>query len=88
MDLYYSSNQIMCINLRSGKGYYKRPGGVAGIYGKGHLVVSFFMGRCVLREWVVREGGFDGYFGEHGLPVGIQECLERFHQGGVDYLSW
>ncbi len=29
-------------------------------------------------------GGLEGYFGEQGLPVGIQECLERFH---VDYLS-
>ncbi len=28
-----------------------------------------------------------GYFGELGLPVGIQECLERFHRGCVDYLS-
>ncbi len=32
-------------------------------------------------------GGLDGYFGEQGLPVGIQECLERFHRGCVDYLS-
>ncbi len=23
-------------------------------------------------------GGFDGYFGEQGLPAGIQECLENF----------
>ncbi len=46
------------------------------------------MGRCVLREWVVGGGGLDGYFGERGLPSGIQECLERFHRGCVDYLSW
>ncbi len=32
-------------------------------------------------------GGLDGYFGEQGLPAGIQECLERFHRGCVDYLS-
>ncbi len=32
-------------------------------------------------------GGLHGYFGEQGLPVGIQECLERFHRGCVDYLS-
>ncbi len=32
-------------------------------------------------------GGLDGYFREQGLPVGIQECLERFHRGCVDYLS-
>ncbi len=33
-------------------------------------------------------GGLDGYFGEQRLPVGIQECLERFRRGCVDYLSW
>ncbi len=32
-------------------------------------------------------GGLDGYFGEQGLPAGIQECLERFHRRCVDYLS-
>ncbi len=32
-------------------------------------------------------GGLDGNFGEQGLPVGLQECLERFHRGCVDYLS-
>ncbi len=41
----------------------------------------------MLREWVVEGGGLDGYFGEQRLPVGIQECLERFHRGYVDYLS-
>ncbi len=45
------------------------------------------MVRCVLREWVVGGGGLDGYFGEQSLLVGIQECLERFHRGCVDYLS-
>ncbi len=34
--------------------------GVVWVYGKGHLVV-FYVDRCVLREWVVREGGLDGY---------------------------
>ncbi len=29
--------------------------------------------------------GLDGYFGEQGLPAGIQECLERFHRRRVDY---
>ncbi len=58
------------------------------VYGKGHLRVSFCVGRCVLKEWVVRGGGLDGYFGEQGLPVGIQECLTRFHRGCVDYLNW
>ncbi len=41
----------------------------------------------MLKEWVVRGGGLDGYFGEQGLPAGIQECLERFHRRCVDYLS-
>ncbi len=45
------------------------------------------MRRCVLREWAVGGGGLDGYFGEQGLPVGIQEYLERFHRGCVGYLS-
>ncbi len=45
------------------------------------------MGRCVLSEWFVGGGGLDGCFGEQGLPAGIQECLERFHLGYVDYLS-
>ncbi len=59
------------------------------VYGKGYLGMGFFyIGRCVLRKWVVRGGRLDGYFGEQGLPVGMQECLERFHHGCVDYLSW
>ncbi len=33
----------------------------------------FYVGPCVLRERVVREGGLDGYIGEQGLPVSIQE---------------
>ncbi len=41
----------------------------------------------MLREWVVEGGGLYGYFGEQGLPAGIQECLERFHRRSVDYLS-
>ncbi len=32
----------------------------------------------MLREWVVEGGGLGGYFGEQGLPVGIQECLDHF----------
>ncbi len=46
------------------------------------------MGLCGLREWVVGGVELDGYFGEEGLPAGIQECLETFNRGGVDYLSW
>ncbi len=79
--MYYKSNQSIFIGLRSSKDYNKRPGGVEGVYGKGHLGVSFYVGRCVLREWVVRRGGLDGCFGEQGLPVDIQECLERLHRG-------
>ncbi len=48
----------------------------------------FYVGRCVLREWVVRGGGLGGYFGEQAMPVDIQEYLERFPRGCVDYLSW
>ncbi len=44
------SNQIIFIGLRSSKDYYKRPGGVAGVYGKGHLGVRF------LRGWMCAEG--------------------------------
>ncbi len=50
-------------------------------------VCVFYVSPCVLREWVVRGGALDGYFGEQGLPVGIQECLERFHRGCLGYLS-
>ncbi len=50
-------------------------------------VCIFYVSRCVLREWVVRGGRLDGYFGEQGLPVGIQDGLEIFHRGCVDYLS-
>ncbi len=57
--------------------------GVAGVHGKGHLGVSFL---CVVSKWVVGCGGIDGYFGDQGLPVGIHECLERFHGRWVDYL--
>ncbi len=43
------------------------------------LVCVFYVGRCVLREWVESEGVLDGYFGEQGLPLGTQESLERFY---------
>ncbi len=51
--------------------------GLVWVYGKGHWGVSFCVGGCVLREWVVGGCGLDGYFGEQGLPAGIQECLEE-----------
>ncbi len=41
----------------------------------------------MMREWVVGGGGLGGHFGEQLLLVGIQECLEKFHRGCVDYLS-
>ncbi len=44
------------------------------------------MDQCVQREWVVGEGGLYGYFGEQGLSMGVQECLEGFHRGCVNYL--
>ncbi len=31
--------------------------------------------------------GLDVYFGEQGLSVGIQKCLERFHRAYDDYLN-
>ncbi len=36
------SKQIIFIGLRSSKDYHTRPGGVVGVYRKGHLGVSFF----------------------------------------------
>ncbi len=57
-----------------------------GYVGRVIWVRVIYVGRCVLREWAVGGGGLDGYFGEQGLPVGIQECLERFHRRCVDYL--
>ncbi len=47
----------------------------------------FYVGQCVLREWVVGGSGLDGYFGERGQPLGIQEYLEGFHRGCFEYLS-
>ncbi len=60
------SNQIIFIGLRSRKDYYKQPGGVAGVYGKGHLDVIFLRGlmcadgmSCERRwvRWVLRGTG-------------------------------
>ncbi len=58
-----------------------------GACGKGNLGVSFYVGQCVLWNWVVGRGRLYGYSGEQGIPVGIKECLEGFHWGCVDYLS-
>ncbi len=39
--------------------------GVVGDIWEGAFGCGFsYVGRCVLREWVVREGGLDGYFGD------------------------
>ncbi len=45
----------------------------------------FYVVHCVLRDWVLGGGGFNGYFREQELPVSVQECLEWFHRGIVDY---
>ncbi len=58
--------------------------GWRGYIGRAPWVRVFYVARCVLGELVVRVGG---HFGEQGLPVGIQECLERFHRRGIEYLS-
>ncbi len=58
---------------------------VWGVCGKGHLGVSFLRGQRVQTKWVVGGGGLYGYFGEQGLPVGVQECLEGSHRKYADY---
>ncbi len=45
------------------------------------------MGQRVQREWAVEGGGLYGYFREQGLAVGVQECLEGFHQQNSGYFS-
>ncbi len=80
---FIKSNQIVFIGLRRTKDKYPRPGGGVGIW-EGSLGCEFLLGG------MCAEGmgcGLDGYFGEQGLPAGIQECLERFHRRCVDYLS-
>ncbi len=48
----------------------------------------------MLREWVVRGGALDGYFGEQGLPVGIAVVVEASapkaypRVGGKDLEGW
>ncbi len=44
----FYSNQIIFIGLRGSKDYYKRPGGVVGVYGKGYLSVRLLrVSMCV-----------------------------------------
>ncbi len=45
------------------------------------------MNQWVLSDWVVGGGVLNGYFGEQGLSLGVQGCLEGFHRGCVNYLS-
>ncbi len=62
----FKSNQITFIGLRNSKGYYKRPGEVAEVYGKGHFGVNLFCGSMCAEEmgyarrwvrWVLRGTG-------------------------------
>ncbi len=56
--------------------------------GKGHLGVSFLrVSMDAVGNFFLLGCGLDGYFREQGLPLDIQECLERFHSERVDYLS-
>ncbi len=48
---------------------------------EGSLGFEFLRGSMCAEGMGCGGGGLDGYFGEQGLPVGIQECLERFHRG-------
>ncbi len=50
---------------------------VGGGYRKGHLGVNFLRG-SMSAEVMGCERRFE-YYVEQGLPVDIQECLERFH---------
>ncbi len=43
---------------------------MVGVYGKDFLC-AFYVGLCVLREWVVRRAGLDGCFGENGAASGL-----------------
>ncbi len=54
---------------------------------EGSLGCEFLPESMCAEEMVMGGGGLEGYFGEQRLPGGIQECLERFHRGCVDYLS-
>ncbi len=54
-----------------------------GYMGRVIWVEVFYVGRCVLREWVVGGGGLDGYFGKQGLPVGIQGYRQSVPEDGL-----
>ncbi len=84
---HFKSNQSFLLVYEAVKTTTDDQVGWRGYMGRVIWVWVFYVGRCVLREWVVGGGELDGYFGEQGLPLGIQEFLERFHRGDVDYLS-
>ncbi len=52
--------------------------GVVGVYENGHLGVSFYVGRCVLREWIVGGGGLVGYFGNRDCQWASRSVLKDF----------
>ncbi len=55
------SNQIIFIGQRSSKDDQVGGGSIwEGSFG----CEFFYVDRCVLREWVVKGGGLDGYFGD------------------------
>ncbi len=78
LQLPYSSNQISFIELQSCKNYYKRPSGVVRVCGKGQLDVRFYVGQCVLREWIVGGDGLYGYFWEQGRHWASRSVLKDF----------
>ncbi len=43
----------------------------------------FYIGRCVLRKWVVRGGGLDGYYGEQGLKGASRSVLNDFTEDAL-----
>ncbi len=69
-------NQIYLSNEVSREDCCKRPSGV--VCEKGHVGMTFQVGLCVQREWVVG-GGYCGHCRE--------QRLEWFHRRIVDYLS-
>ncbi len=67
------SNQLSFIGLVSSKNYFERPNGLVCL--KDRVGVSFEIGSCVQRKWVVGSG-LHGYFREQGQSVGVHLCLE------------
>ncbi len=74
---------ILLIGLRSSKDYYKRPCGSVGVYGNGHLGVTFCVGWRVLRGWTDGGGGLDGYFGERDCQWASKSVLTDFTEDAL-----